>query len=90
MALIAGHTFELTPRGRRCTSIKYDEKIGGTRVCDIHWLDIRNVDELDVGHPGIAHSGNLSVNELLEIKKEREAEQERIWNAVSGIAGKSN
>ena len=87
---VAGHTFAEGPNGRRCTSTKYDDKLGYSRICDAAWLDVRNAEDKDVGLPGLAHSGNLSSGELSEIKAERVAEQERIWNAVSGIAGKSN
>lgn len=88
MAYIAGHTFAATPSGRRCTSTVYRD--GGQVVCDRAWRDICDADDSDVGKLNIAHSGGLSANELAEIRAEKQAEQDRIWNAVAGVAGRSS
>lgn len=80
--IIAGHHFEDTPNGCRCTRQTSD----GTGLCYRSWLDIRGASADDVGKPDIAHVGSLNDLELKEIIVEREREELAVWEAVSYAA----
>ena len=86
MVMIAGHTFADGPGGRRCTGNIFDQETGLSIPCCRMWLDIRDVTEADIGKRGFAHTGALSTTEYSQILEERQTEQERIWQAVSGVA----
>lgn len=75
--LIAGHTFEETPKGRRCTALDHTGK-----TCFVSWLAIRDADKSDLEKPGFAHVGNLDARELDSIVKERLREEAALWEAV--------
>lgn len=66
--MLAGHIFQETEDGR-CSC--------GKKFIDIAWAA-----ETDVGKYDIAHSGQLTANELDQII----AERERIWRLVQGSA----
>jgi len=74
---IAGHTFEETASGRRCSAMDHTGK-----TCFISWLSIRDASPGDLNQPGIAHVGNLDVEELASIVREREREEAAVWEAV--------
>lgn len=70
MTLIAGHFFQETPTGRRCT-------------CGKSWLDLVSVrDQWELDAEGVAHSGRLTVSELDQLL----AEEDRIWSAVQAVS----
>jgi hypothetical protein len=76
---IAGHYFEQTPTGRRCTTFTSDMIC----PCMCRWIDIRKADHKSLEDAkGWAHSGRLNMPEYLEIQKEVDREEKEIWDAV--------
>lgn len=71
MPLIAGHSFLDQPHGRAC------EWCGRTWINLLDNRDLWKVGELD-----IAHSGALVGEEV----KQLEAEVQRVWDLVVGVA----
>lgn len=85
MAYIAGHTFELTSRGRRCVSTRYID--GESVPCMVRWIDIRSCTESDIdGVEGLAHTGKLNAAELASIRTEVARENDVIWGAIIDAA----
>jgi hypothetical protein len=78
---IAGHSFAETCSGRRCISTDCNG-----RTCFMSWLSIRDATALDLGSPGIAHTGNLNDDELASIVEERAREEAAVWEAISYAA----
>lgn len=74
MKEIAGHQFEINSLGKRVC------------VCGIHWVQIASVTREDINKTGLAHVGTLLEREYLEI----EAEVDRIWTHVHGVASSPN
>lgn len=77
MTTIAGHTFDFTPTGRRCIGFRSS----GT-PCNRAWIDIRCCTAEDINAMEIAHVGQLNAAELNEIIKEKEREENAIWQAI--------
>jgi hypothetical protein len=80
---IAGHYFENTTTGRRCTIYTSDMPC----LCMRKWVDIRKADTTSLTDAGgWAHSGRLNLPELLEIQTEVAREEQEIWDAVIDAA----
>lgn len=58
----------------------------GVCSCGRRWLDIRPSTSEDIDKPGIAHVGNLTHNELMQIVEAREAEDRGIAAAMGWAA----
>ena len=84
--LIAGHTFVDTVNGRICVAERYNSETSAFIPCHRKWVDIMGATMADVGAKGIAHLGLLNAEEVKQIQAEREAEQSRVWDAVTGIS----
>lgn len=83
MATIAGHLFEETPTGRRCTGNRYPEHV----PCMRRWVDIRRCTEAHLEElTGYAHTGQLTRNELDQIIVEAKREEAATWLAVVDAA----
>ena len=67
----AGHTFDLLGR---CT-------------CGRRESDLYGVTRADIGQPNIAHVGNLTETEYLQIEKFLEDRREKAWRATMDVGG---
>lgn len=79
---VAGHLFE-----DRVDAVCIRQRSDGS-ACDISWQSIkhcRNADEY-VGKPNIAHYGNATPAEILEIDAHAERE-ERAYRAIAQVCG---
>jgi len=77
----AGHHFEQTPNGIRCTSLCTDGQL-----CDAQWSVVRCCTQDDIAKPRDlrhhSHVGELNLTELSEIYKVRAEEEAAVWEAV--------
>lgn len=79
---IAGHVFEQTTGGRRCTTV-----CPGTDVpCAMPWLHTRSATAKDIGTEGFAHLGKMDQFEYGQIERERIREEKELWAGIVGAS----
>lgn len=75
--MIAGHEFQYTSQGRRCI-----RALPNGEICNAVWRHVRTAGLGDVGSPGFAHTGNLTLSEQADIAAAAKAEDDAVWEAV--------